>query len=122
MHDARGATTTFHLPKQARLKDYAEFQAVFSQHKKYSNQFFRILVRYKQDQLDTRLGIIVSRRVSRKAVNRNRIKRQVREAFRQNRRNLKNVDMVVIAHRSCESATNSELYENMNKLLRRLKA
>jgi ribonuclease P protein component len=44
-----------------------------------------------------RLGITVSRRVSGKAVVRNRIKRCVRESFRQTQNRLGGLDLVVIA-------------------------
>jgi len=120
VHDACEVTKDCLLPKCALLKNRSDFQAVFNQHKRVSNRFFRILVRFKRDQPNARIGIIVSRRVSRKAVNRNRIKRQVREAFRLNRQGLENVDLVVIAHHSCETASNGELYTNLIKLLQRL--
>ncbi|MYD78923.1 MAG: ribonuclease P protein component [Gammaproteobacteria bacterium] len=122
MHDSQEQKLEFQLPKRCRLTGSAQFGAVFSQHKKVSNRHFRILVRYKHDQSDSRIGIIVSRRVSRKAVNRNRIKRQLREAFRLNRHKLKNMDLIVIAHRICETATNDELSGSVNKLLRKLES
>lgn len=45
-----------------------------------------------------RLGMAVSRRVSKRAVERNRIKRLVRESFRQHRVHLPPADILVIAH------------------------
>ena len=44
-----------------------------------------------------RLGITVSRRVSTKAVRRNRLKRRVRESFRYHKQPLAGLDLVVIA-------------------------
>lgn len=44
-----------------------------------------------------RIGLAVSRRVSLKAVVRNRIKRQVRESFRQHQALLAGLDVVVVA-------------------------
>ena len=44
-----------------------------------------------------RLGITVSRRVSPKAVIRNRVKRVVRESFRMQQEQLKGLDVVVVA-------------------------
>jgi len=46
---------------------------------------------------NARLGITVSRRVSTKAVRRNRLKRRVRESFRYHKQPLAGLDLVVIA-------------------------
>ena len=51
----------------------------------------------KQKTRDARLGITVSRRVSTKAVRRNRLKRRVRESFRYHKQPLAGLDLVVIA-------------------------
>jgi ribonuclease P protein component len=47
----------------------------------------------------SRIGIIVSKKVARRAVDRNRIKRLVRETFRRDRWRLGNNDLVVMARR-----------------------
>lgn len=44
-----------------------------------------------------RLGMVVSRKVSKKAVQRNRIKRAIRESFRRHRHQLGATDYVVVA-------------------------
>lgn len=44
-----------------------------------------------------RIGLAVSRRVSKKAVERNRVKRIIRESFRRRQRELGAIDYVVIA-------------------------
>lgn len=56
-----------------------------------------------------RLGITVSRKVSSRAVQRNRIKRQVRESFRQHRQMLCGVDLVVIARPQAAHSDNKTL-------------
>lgn len=56
-----------------------------------------------------RLGITVSRKVSPRAVVRNRIKRQVRESFRQHHGALPGVDVVVIARGHAAGSDNSAL-------------
>lgn len=44
-----------------------------------------------------RVGLVVSKKVSKKAVIRNRIKRQVRESFRLQQNNFGSIDFVVVA-------------------------
>ena len=49
------------------------------------------------DKLNARLGIIVSKRTFPQAVQRNRVKRMVREVFRQHSVKTKQIDLVVMA-------------------------
>lgn len=63
---------------------------------------------------NARLGIAVSRRVSGRAVDRNRIKRIVRDAFRHEQAGLKGLDLVVVAQIACRTAEP----ENLRKALR----
>ena len=58
-----------------------------------------------------RLGIAVSRRVSLRAVDRNRIKRLVRETFRQEQSGLQGLDLVVVAHPPSRTAEHETLRE-----------
>ncbi len=77
---------------------------------------FCILVRHANDRQQGRLGVVVSRKVSRKAIRRNRIKRQIREVFRFNQSILARMDVVVIARKACDLSTNEQLRENLLKL------
>ncbi|MDN5924591.1 MAG: ribonuclease P protein component [Xanthomonadales bacterium] len=68
-----------------------------------------------------RMGMAVSRKVSKRAVVRNRIKRQVRESFRHQRASLPFVDMLVIARSTAATADNSALRLELDQLWARLK-
>jgi ribonuclease P protein component len=57
----------------------------------------------------------VSRKVSLKAVKRNRIKRGIRESFRHNKRQLSGLDIVVIARPAAASADPKSLQSSINK-------
>jgi ribonuclease P protein component len=61
-----------------------------------------------------RLAISVSRRVSARAVDRNRIKRLVRETFRHEQNSLRGLDLVVTAMPASRQATP----ENLRTMLR----
>src|SRR3989339_755803 len=65
------------LAKNYRLTKKSDFQQVFKVGRKDFNRFFGI--RYKPNKLDvSRVAVVVSTKVSKKATDRNRIKRQTR--------------------------------------------
>ncbi len=65
--------------------------------------------------LHARLGITVSRRVSKKAVARNRIKRQIRESFRQHQHILTGLSVVVMANPVADTKDNPALRTSLSK-------
>jgi ribonuclease P protein component len=82
--------------KSSRLLEKVEYGQVFKKGLRYHGKFFLIIV--SNNDLETaRVGIAVSRKVSPRAVVRNRIKRQIRETFRLKKNLLKGYDCVVIA-------------------------
>ena len=72
------------LPKQYRLKNHKAFEATYSQKNRVSNKFVIIYKgRLKKDfSQPTRIGFVVSKKISKRAVKRNRLKRLFREAVR----------------------------------------
>lgn len=65
-----------------------------------------------------RLGLIVSKKVSKKAVERNKLKRRLREIFRLNQNNLNSFDIVVIAKQNANECTYLQLEKNFIKALK----
>ena len=86
----------------------ADYQRVFKKARRLSSTGFTILIR-PNDYDYPRLGLIVSKKCARKAVQRNIIKRQVRESFRQQRAHLSNVDIVVMAKPSLTGKSNQDI-------------
>ncbi len=105
------------LPKSARLRTGAEFRRVFDQRQTCGNALFRI---HFAPSSSARLGMGVSRRVSPRAVVRNRIRRQIRETFRLAAADLKACDYVVLARPPAASASRAELQAALNQLWQRL--
>ncbi len=79
------------LGHQQKLLNSAEFKAVFSHKSSVHGKFFSVHA-VRNSLGFPRLGLTVSRRVSKKAVQRNRIKRQIRESFRLNRKGFSDMD------------------------------
>jgi len=69
-----------------------------------------------------RMGLAVSRRVSTRAVRRNRIKRIARDSFRKMRATLPAVDILLIARTSADAEDNASLRADLEALWRRVAA
>ena len=93
-------TATLSLNKQEKVKKKQDFKVIFDAGKRYNNALISIVFTNQQKMADRvsarRLGIIASRKVG-NAVQRNRLKRLIREAFRVHKQDFKApVDLVVI--------------------------
>lgn len=104
------------FPRTARLLSGREFQRVFDHRKAISNSLFRI---HHAPAETARLGLAVSKRVSPKAVVRNRIRRQIRESFRLKRAELAPCDYIVLARPATATATPTELRTALDQLWQR---
>jgi ribonuclease P protein component len=71
------------FPKTKRLRKRAEFQRVYEEGARWTNVYFSGFCRKTGGQETSRVGLTVPRAVG-NAVNRNRVKRRLREAIRQN--------------------------------------
>lgn len=90
------ASNTNRFSRLDRLIKTDEFSSVFNLRYQAGNELFQIWV--KPNSLSRgRLGLVVSKRVDKRAVGRNRIKRQVREWFRLNPEVTYGLDWVVRA-------------------------
>jgi ribonuclease P protein component len=106
------------FPRTARLIKPTDFKSVFERNAASNDAFFRIIARPSAQQA-SRLGLAVSRKVDRRAVGRNRIKRIVRESFRR-RRALDAaaggpaLDIVVLARPAAAAADNQRLFSSLD--------
>jgi ribonuclease P protein component len=71
------------LPKSRRLKHWQDFQTVYQQGKRFRHRHLLLRVLGNNKHQISRFGITVSQKVSKKATERNRIKRQIRAALSQ---------------------------------------
>jgi len=101
------------------LASQSDFQHVFSGARKFANRSFTVLVRSNSCQ-QARLGMAISKKVARHAVDRNRIKRQVRERFRCQGQHMNDVDIVVLGRQGITERSRHELAGDINELFSRL--
>ena len=72
--------------------------------------------------LEPRLGLAIGKKHCRLASNRNRLKRIVRESFRQNRHDLGGLDVVVLNQPGAAKADNRQLFASLAGHWRRCRA
>lgn len=77
-----------------------------------SDTFFTVLS-LANDASRPRLGLVAAKRNVRFAVDRNRIKRCIRESFRQQQSALPNSDLVVIVRAAANRASRAELFASL---------
>lgn len=70
------------LPKKKRINQKSEFTTVLKSGKYFSGKLMSVVVLRREGEV-SRLGIIVSNRVSKKAVTRNKIRRLLREVAKE---------------------------------------
>lgn len=105
------------LPKKNRLKKKKDFERVFMNGKiiKCQDLFLKYI---DNDKEDTKIGIVVSKKVSKKAVDRNKAKRRIREAFRLIGSKLKNgINMIAVAYPSVKNREFSDIKEQIEAAL-----
>ena len=120
--DTLNSQTTLSLCLSAvqRLKTPEQFQTVYKSRQWGGSKHFTFNV-LAQDGLDDNLGHgvlgpTVSKKVSKRAVDRNRIKRQIREYYRLRQHEINNAHLVITAKPSCKNASDKERYESLDEL------
>ncbi len=98
-----------------------QYEAALATGAAATRRHFTLYVR-PNEQPQARLGIIASKRVAPRAVDRNRAKRMVREAFRKLRHSLGSVDVVVQLRRCVLPGRNDAAGAEIVRLLEELAA
>ena len=109
------------FPRHVRLLSSRDFQTVFRDNTcRSSDQIWTLLAR-QNNFTDARLGMAISKRVLNRAVDRNRIKRIVRESFRRHKQELCGMDVIVMCKQGVKQMENMELFDSLNVLWARVK-
>jgi len=113
MPDALSADARF--PPAARVLTSAEFGRVFKHGRRTATPQMALHV-LAEVEGGARLGLVVSRKVDKRAVRRNRIKRVVREYFRRIRAQLQPGVYVMLARADAAKADNAQLRQTLERL------
>lgn len=108
------------LSKKNRLKKKKDFEKIFKSGQSAREDF--LLLKYLNNNLiENRFGFIVSQKVSKKATMRNKLKRRLREAVRDNLKRMKGGrDGILIALPGLEKKESAELKETVSKIFKKI--
>jgi len=110
------------LKKQNRLKNKNDFDKVF---KKGISVFGQILgIKFsKNTSMFNRFGVIVSKKISKKAIERNKIKKQIKDILRNEEKNLKKGnDFVIITLPEIKNKKYKEIQLEISKNFKKINA
>nr|WP_232104630.1 MULTISPECIES: ribonuclease P protein component [Pseudomonas] len=80
-----------------------------------------LLILARENGLDhPRLGLVIGKKSVKLAVQRNRLKRLMRDSFRLNQQMLAGLDIVIVARKGLGEVENPELHQHFGKLWKRL--
>ena len=109
------------FPREKRLTRAESFRRVFERgrHRRFQEQGFLLRVRESESH-HARIGLAISKRVLKRAVDRNRIKRLVRESFRMHFETLPAVDVIVQVNSGLVSLPNTDILRQLEILWSRI--
>ena len=107
------------LPNQNRLRRREDFAKVYANGDRYRGTYLSLKILFDGNAtLVTKIGIVVSKKVSKLAVTRNRFKRQLRAIFRQLLSQLKNGLQIVVTVNAVKSILSyQEIWDDLVSLL-----
>lgn len=111
--------TSERFPADYRLLTAKQYKQVFTNPIKATSKDFTLLA-CPNNLSVPRLGIIVAKKNVRLAVDRNRLKRLVRESFRTSNQTLPQIDCVILARRGSSERTNQVLFEQLDGLWKKI--
>ena len=107
------------LKKSYRIKKENEFQLVYASKNSVANRYFVIYQIPKLGQAHYRVGVSVGKKISKKAVDRNRIKRYITQVIYQHQDQLiSEVDLILIARKKTIELDQAGVEKNLLHCLR----
>lgn len=107
------------MKKKYRVKKNSEFQEIFRTGKSFANRELVIYYKEKHTQHHFRYGVSVGKKIG-NAVTRNKIKRHIREVFKDMQQQIKpNIDMIIIARKPTVQMNTYQIKKSLSHLLRK---
>ncbi|HIO93632.1 MAG TPA: ribonuclease P protein component [Leucothrix mucor] len=100
--------------RDLRLLTAKQYSHVFSDARRFGNKSFTLLVR-ENDLSHPRLGLAIAKKSIKLAVGRNRIKRLLRESFRNNQHLLPPIDIIAMCRPAAVQLSNEQILEQLEK-------
>lgn len=111
--------------RSVRLRQSRDYQRVFKLRQCKSTDRFLTLLAFRNELNHPRLGLAITKKKVKTAVARQRLKRLIRESFRQRKKALSGLDIVVMSQSQAAEITNDILFKSLAKhwevLVRRCK-
>jgi len=112
--------TSNQFQREHRLLSAKDFSRVFDKAFKVNNKAFTLLARPNHLKY-SRLGLVIAKKNIKLAVNRNRIKRLLRESFRKQKFDLSGYDLVVLTRRDIAVLSKTDIIRLRDDLFQRFK-
>ena len=100
--------------RSQRLNQSRDFDRLFKKATRSSDELVTVLARRNGNAL-ARLGMAISRKCAPRAVDRNRLKRVIRESFRQSSAELSGLDLMVIGKRRAKPPSSGQLRASLER-------
>lgn len=106
------------LPKKYRLTDRQMFRKTLSKGNRINGNFFLLTSLYNVGTEEPRVGVVISKKISKKAVVRNRIKRVVYDSVRKFLEEVsKENTLVFLAKKPVAEATSEEVSNDIDNIM-----
>jgi len=113
--DSVAAPKKLTLPARKRLRRKSDFDATYAKGRRFGNGFFGVTAAPNEAGVP-RVGLAVAVRIAGGGVQRNRIRRIIRESFRLHQHELPAVDLIVSIRDRARGASGAELRESLSAL------
>ena len=111
----------FKFPSELRLLKTDDFSSVFNFRKRISGPTLVIHYRVNAHPFP-RLGLVVSKKVAKLSVDRNYMRRVLRELFRTNKANIYNQDLIVRPQKAFNAKNYNEIVLEFDMLITKIKS
>jgi ribonuclease P protein component len=102
------------FPRELRLLTAKQYSHVFADARRFGNQSFTLLIRVNE-QVYPRLGLAIAKKSAKRAIDRNRIKRLLRESFRNRQHQLPSIDIIAMCRPSAVPLSNKQILKQLEK-------